>query len=567
MQVDRMASSSNGLSEAEIQMNLKALKKLDPCIQAIMAHSSQVQLYKYISKNSSDGDWVQTKVAGALFVYQREAAPKYGFLIMNRNSKENMVEVVTTELTFQNEKLGDASQGGAFLLYRKTKPADGSFSIFGIWFCNEGECEAVSVKIKDIQKVLARQEALRQKVNEEERGLMMGGAGKLGELFKSAETSSSKSGGQKQQQQQNLGQLFKSAQSEPAGKTHLNQKNLPNMATVEASPPSQGGLQLMRLLGQSGDVQTQVPAPIGPGVGPMVHTMNHPAGAPMMTDHGAPLGFPGPTLGQHRSAPGQTGPAGPTPPLEEDRGATSASVLDFFAKASTQSSTSPHHQMMEASAFTSVPPPPLISGGPPPSLPAPRTLLPPAGPPSHQGGMPQGVTALPISEGLSMGYIPVSLPGIQETHVGPVPGMHSVESVEAEQRRGGTTASMGGSLSDLSNQLMNKLQVASSAHKPQAAQASSQNQGVTLLSPQVFASPSPSAPDPVLSNTRASASPRHHQPDHLTSMAPPFHHTLSPAQMVEAMKYMLETDAHFVQRLHEAYTMSVQRRLHQNGHH
>lgn len=563
-----MASSTNGLSEAEIQMNLKALRKLDPCIQAIMAHSSQVQLYKYISKNSSDGDWVQTKVAGALFVYQREAAPKYGFLIMNRNSKENMVEVVTTELTFQNEKLGDASQGGAFLLYRKTKPADGSFSIFGIWFCNEGECEAVSVKIKDIQKVLARQEALRQKVNEEERGLL-GGAGKLGELFKSAETSGDKPGGQ-QQQQQNLGQLFKSAQSQPAakttGKSHLGQKNLPNLATVEASPPSQGGLQLMRLLSQSGDVQTQVPAPNGPGAGPMVHTMNHPVGPPMMTGHGAPLGYHGATMGQ-QSAPGQTGPAGPTPPLEEDRGATSASVLDFFAKASTQSSTSPHHQMMEASAFTSVPPPPLITGGPPSSLPAPRTLLPPAGPPAHQGVMPQGVTALPISEGLSMGYIPVSLPGMQETLAGPVPGMHSVESVEAEQRRGGTTASMGGSLSDLSSQLMSKLQVASSVHKPPAAQAPSQNQGVTLLSPQVFASPSPSAHEPVLSNTRASASPRQHQPDHLATMAPPYHHTLSPAHMVEALKYLFETDAHFVQRLHEAYTMSVQRRLQQNGHH
>ena len=114
--------------------------------------------------------------------------------------------------------------------------------------------------------------------------------------------------------------------------------------------------------------------------------MNHPVGAPMMTGggHGAPIGFPGPTLGQQQPAPGQTGPAGPTPPLEEDRGATSASVLDFFAKASTQSSTSPHHQMMEASAFTSVPPPPLISGGPPLSLPAPRTLLPPVGPPAHQ---------------------------------------------------------------------------------------------------------------------------------------------------------------------------------------
>ena len=92
--------------------------------------------------------------------------------------------------------------------------------------------------------MLARQEALRQKVNEEEKGLMMmGGTGKLGELFKSAETSSSKSGSNQQQQQQNLGQLFKSAaQSESAaGKTHLSQKNLPNMATVEASPPSQVG--------------------------------------------------------------------------------------------------------------------------------------------------------------------------------------------------------------------------------------------------------------------------------------------------------------------------------------
>ena len=73
----------------------------------------------------------------------------------------------------------------------------------------------------------------------------MGGAGKLGELFKSAEASSGKSGGGQQQQQQNLGQLFKSAQSQQptaaAGKTHLSQKNLPNVATVEASPPSQVG--------------------------------------------------------------------------------------------------------------------------------------------------------------------------------------------------------------------------------------------------------------------------------------------------------------------------------------
>ena len=60
--------------------------------------------------------------------------------------------------------------------------------------------------------------------------------------------------------------------------------------------------------------------------------------------------------------------------------------------------------------------------------------------------------------------------------------MHSVESVEAEQRRGEVAGS--GSLSDLSSQLMSKLQVASSStHKPQPT---SQNQAVTLLSPQVL---------------------------------------------------------------------------------
>ena len=107
-----MASSSNGLSEAEIQMNLKALKKvlfvcfcnrhsnksvcgdeMKLCVIKLVILSlagpvypgyygtqqpgsllykifqlgnplinAQVQLYKYISKNSSDGDWVQTKV-------------------------------------------------------------------------------------------------------------------------------------------------------------------------------------------------------------------------------------------------------------------------------------------------------------------------------------------------------------------------------------------------------------------------------------------------------------------------------------------------------------------------
>ena len=144
--------------------------------------------------------------------------------------------------------------------------------------------------------------------------------------------------------------------------------------------------------------------------------------------------------------------------------------------------------------------------------------------------------------------------------------MHSVESVEAEQRRGEVAGS--GSLSDLSSQLMSKLQVASSStHKPQPT---SQNQAVTLLSPQVLKSElcwiewillrclqilhpphlSPlwpvtgaTSPSTSLKNNcqiiekqfRASSSPGHHQQAaYQNQMAPlPYHNTLNPAQMVE----------------------------------
>jgi len=41
---------------------------------------------------------------------------------------------------------------------------------------------------------------------------------------------------------------------------------------------------------------------------------------------------------------------------------------------------------------------------------------------------------------------------------------------------------------------------------------------------------------------------------------PPVQNTLNPAQMVEAMKYLLETDDNFVHRLHEAYLKTVQKR-------
>ena len=69
------------MNSTELNINLKALKKLDPYILSIEATSAQVALYEYSEKK---GDWEKMEIEGTLFVYQREADPQYGFTVMNR---------------------------------------------------------------------------------------------------------------------------------------------------------------------------------------------------------------------------------------------------------------------------------------------------------------------------------------------------------------------------------------------------------------------------------------------------------------------------------------------------
>jgi len=472
------------MNDTELNIQLKALKKVDPYIISIVAHSSQVALYQY---KTGMGPWEKTEVEGTLFVYQREAEPQYGFTIMNRLSMENMVEPVTTELDFQIQT--------PFLLYRNQ-----TGGIYGIWFYEQVECERVGMKMKMLVKEVEKNIANKKSKS----------AGKSGDL----------------------NQLFKSAEG----------KDKPSDKMV--APSNDTGKNLLRLLSQPDQSNTEG--------------------------------------------------RGDTPPTQQSE-KTSASVKDFFAMASSNDiqSTSPQVGSTGQSAFTSVP---LLSA------------------PSHTHTV--QITALPISQGLAMGAVPVAgypiYPAAQHmlppgqppapvvhhpspsTNMNPMvqrlmsnPGIHSVESIEAEQRRS-TSPNNGVSssppdqmnpntkkLNDLESQLKQKLQIGSNkafapvkspsqapevngtktqlSRQPPILMTASSTQP-TLLSPQVFSSSGMPRSSSPTSTTGHNGVARSSPPR--SSITP-----LTKEQMVEAMSFLLETDSDFVQKLHEAYVKSLNRKF------
>jgi len=453
------------MTEEELNIQLKILQKVDPCVISIEAHCSQVALYKYMSGN---GPWEKTETEGTLFVYQREAEPQYGFTIMNRLNMDNMVEPVTTELDLKIQT--------PFLLYRNQ-----AGGIFGIWFYKKSECERagqmIQLMVKEVEKKLAGKKSK-----------SVGKSGDLNQLFKSAEV--------KEKSPEKL-----------------------------EAPSNDSGKNLLRLLSQN-------------------------------------------------EQPGNNGLDGGGDKSEK----TTASVKDFFAMASSNDiqSSSPQMGSTGQSAFTSVP---LLSA------------------PPH----PMQITALPISQGLAMGAVPVAGYPIYSAqhHIVPPPtttmnplvqrmmsnpGIHSVESIEAEQRRSTSPSNVRTSsppelmtpntkkLTDLESQLKQKLHIGSrntfapveSPSKPAEMNGAKTQQTrqppslhtplstqPTLLSPQVFTSVVARSSSPTNTN------------GHNGGGFPP-RATITPLtqdQMVEAMSFLLESDPDFVQKLHEAYVKSLSRKF------
>lgn len=116
------------LNAASNQINLAAVKRVDPYARDILEKASQVALYSF---NGEKNEWKKTEVEGALFVYSRTGEPFHNILIMNRLSTQNLMEPVVQGLDIQRQE--------PFLLYRNTK-----CDINGIWFYDKDECVRIA---------------------------------------------------------------------------------------------------------------------------------------------------------------------------------------------------------------------------------------------------------------------------------------------------------------------------------------------------------------------------------------------------------------------------------------
>jgi len=201
------------------------------------------------------------------------------------------------------------------------------------------------------------------------------------------------------------------------------------------------------------------------------------------------------------------------------------------------------------------------------------------------------ITAMPISQGLAMGAVPVGgyqmlpPPGVP----GPAnplqrlmsnPGIHSVESIEAEQRKsaspnqeqqqqvnklppGLSLTPNTKKINALESDLKQKLQIGSNVTinnnsisqrfapvKVKELQEAEESRGVKLLSPQAFSSGRPTqSPSPSLVSNGVS-------PPATQQVTP-----LTQPQLVEAISFLMENDQEFVQKIHQAYVMSLNRKL------
>jgi hypothetical protein len=160
------------------------------------------------------------------------------------------------------------------------------------------------------------------------------------------------------------------------------------------------------------------------------------------------------------------------------------------------------------------------------------------------------------------------------------PGIHSVESIEAEQRKsvspnqdqvnnlppGLAITPNTKKMNALESDLKQKLHIGSSGAsvtinnnnqthrfapvKVKELQEESESRGVKLLSPEAFSSGRPTqSPSPSLVKNGVSPP--------TTSQVTP----LTQPQLVEAITFLMENDPEFVQKIHQGYVMSLNRKL------
>ncbi|CAG7834450.1 unnamed protein product [Allacma fusca] len=80
------------------RLNSEVVKRQDPCFSRIIRIASQVALYEYDCQAKK---WESVGISGCLFLYERTHAPTNGLFILNRNSLNNFVQLLTPDIEVQ----------------------------------------------------------------------------------------------------------------------------------------------------------------------------------------------------------------------------------------------------------------------------------------------------------------------------------------------------------------------------------------------------------------------------------------------------------------------------------
>eukprot|EP01027_Heterolobosea_sp_BB2_P012510 GEZU01018127.1.p1 GENE.GEZU01018127.1~~GEZU01018127.1.p1 ORF type:complete len:457 (+),score=106.66 GEZU01018127.1:103-1473(+) len=132
------------------QMNISALRNIDPSVDDIIYSTKQVVVYSFDTETQS---WTKKDIEGPLFIVSRkassasnnignedhQAAPatsdetNYGLIVMNRRNTENLIEFMRNDGTFE------VQVECPYVMYRNLNDASNE-EINGIWFYDSVEC-------------------------------------------------------------------------------------------------------------------------------------------------------------------------------------------------------------------------------------------------------------------------------------------------------------------------------------------------------------------------------------------------------------------------------------------
>eukprot|EP00873_Tetraselmis_striata_P037159 jgi/Tetstr1/457423/TSEL_004209.t1 len=124
---------------AKAEVNLKVLRRFDAATEEILAHAPHVALYDF---NVPESKWNRKDIEGSLFLVRRSAQPQFRLLVMNKKSPNNYTEDVTADFS--------SELNPPYLIYRNAQG-----EVVGIWFYQEGECEAIQKWLEQVQAHLA----------------------------------------------------------------------------------------------------------------------------------------------------------------------------------------------------------------------------------------------------------------------------------------------------------------------------------------------------------------------------------------------------------------------------